>query len=158
MDADLHEQLQPVAFLLGTWCGRGRGRYPTIPDFTYAEEAVFSHTGRPFLVYSQRTWNPETKQPMHSESGFIRVLKEGTVEAVISHAFGVAELAEGAVSGSVLTTTSTSLTSTASAKIVEGVTRRFERGDRELRYEIGMAFGGHPMQGHLEAMLTHTED
>lgn len=147
------EQLEPLAFLLGTWHGAGTGHYPTIDDFSYAEEATFTHTGRPFLVYLQRTWDPTTRRPMHSETGFLRMLDDGRVEAVISHAFGIAEVSEGTVDATILATTSTSLISTGTAKTVEVVSRRMEGAGDELRYTIGMAFGGHPLQGHLEATL-----
>ena len=149
----LHERLEPLAFLLGKWSGNGRGHYPTIEDFAYGERSEFSHTGRPFLLYSQHTWHPETQQPMHSETGFIRALGGGRVEMLIAHAFGVTEMAEGTVSGTTLETTSTALASTATAKTVEAVTRRFEVTGNRLHYEIGMAFGGHPLQAHLDATL-----
>lgn len=154
MDAEpVVEQLEPLAFLLGTWRGSGKGHYPTIDDFAYEEEATFTHTGRPFLVYLQKTWDPETHRPMHSETGFLRMLPDGRVEAVISHAFGIAEVSEGTVDGGAIETTSHSLSSTGTAKSVEVVSRRMEVTDDELHYEIGMAFGGHPLQGHLQATL-----
>ena len=153
MERTVHPQLTPLAFLLGTWRGSGRGVYPTIDDFTYEEEATFTHTGRPFLIYTQRTWNPETKSPMHSETGFLRALEGGRVELVLAHAFGVAELAHGTVTGTSVELASTSLTSTETAKTVDGVSRRIDVTDDELSYTVGMAFGGHPLQGHLEATL-----
>lgn len=149
----LVDQLKPLAFLLGTWRGSGSGVYPTVDDFTYEEEAVFTHTGRPFLVYLQKTWDPDSGRPMHSETGIFRALEGGRIELVMSHAFGIAEVAEGAVSGSTLETSSTALVSTGTAKTVEAVARRMELVDGELRYTIQMAFGGHPLQGHLEATL-----
>lgn len=157
MDAEpVAEQLEPLAFLLGTWRGSGRGMYPTIDGFSYEEEATFTHTGRPFLVYLQKTWDPATGGRMHSETGFLRMLGDGRVEAIISHAFGIAEVSEGTVDGTTLETTSRSLTSTGTAKTVEVVARRMQVAGDELRYEVGMAFGGHPLQGHLEAVLRRT--
>ena len=154
MDAEpVVEQLKPLAFLLGTWRGSGRGAYPTIENFSYEEEATFTHTGRPFLVYLQKTWDPATHRPMHSETGFLRMLADGRVEAVISHAFGIAEVSEGVVNEATMETTSRSLTSSGTAKTVEVLSRRIEVTGDELRYTIGMAFGGHPLQGHLEATL-----
>ena len=154
MEADpVVEQLKPLEFLLGTWRGSGTGAYPTIEGFAYEEEATFTHTGRPFLVYLQKTWDPATHRPMHSETGFLRMLDDGRVEAVISHAFGIAEVSEGVVDATTLETTSRSLSSTGTAKTVEIVSRRIEVSGDELHYAIGMAFGGHPLQGHLEATL-----
>ena len=33
---------------MGTWRGPGEGHYPTIADFGYLEELIFSHVGKPF--------------------------------------------------------------------------------------------------------------
>ena len=41
---------------IGLWRGRGRGGYPTIEDFDYAQEIRISHDGRPFLQYESRAW------------------------------------------------------------------------------------------------------
>lgn len=43
MGPKLHGDLQPLAFLLGTWRGEGKGEYPTIVPFAYGEEVRFWH-------------------------------------------------------------------------------------------------------------------
>jgi hypothetical protein len=35
---DVHKGIEPISYLLGTWRGEGKGRYPTIEDFSYGEE------------------------------------------------------------------------------------------------------------------------
>ncbi len=47
----LHADLNPLAWMVGTWRGKGRGEYPTIPAFEYAQEVVFNHDGRNFLNF-----------------------------------------------------------------------------------------------------------
>ena len=47
----LHPDLNPLAWLVGTWRGKGRGEYPGIEGFEYNHEIVFNHDGRPFLSY-----------------------------------------------------------------------------------------------------------
>ena len=156
MDPEPNELLRPVAFLLGTWRGRGEGIYPTIDSFTYEEEAVFTHTGRPFLIYTSKTWDPETRRPMHAETGFIRALEGDRVEVVIAHAFGITEISEGRTAGTSLQVESTKLTSSSTAKTVDGVTRSVQVDADMLTYSIGMAFGGHSLQNHLKGTLEKT--
>lgn len=148
-----HPQLAPLEQLLGSWRGRGRGRYPTIASFEYEEEVRFWHTGRPWLGYEQRTRHPETGAPMHSEAGYWRPLAEGRIEIVLSHAFGICEVQEGRIAGNRIEVESTSLVSTASAKEVDAVTRVFVLDGDLLTYQLGMALGGQPMQNHLAAEL-----
>ena len=52
----LHADLNPLAWMVGTWRGKGRGEYPTIPAFEFAQEVVFNHDGRNFLNYFSRSW------------------------------------------------------------------------------------------------------
>lgn len=94
---------------------------------------------------------------MHSETGFLRALADNRIEIVISHAFGIAEVGEGRVDGTVLETRSTSMAKTSSAKTVKVVTRKVELQEGSLHYTIGMQFGDHPLQDHLFAQLRKTD-
>jgi hypothetical protein len=48
---NLHPDLMPLAWLVGTWRGKGRGEYPNVPGFQFAQEVSFNHDGRAFLNY-----------------------------------------------------------------------------------------------------------
>src|ERR1700685_3802311 len=51
-----HPAIAPLSFLLGRWKGTGKGDYPTIEPFNYFQEVAFSHIGKPYLIYTSRTW------------------------------------------------------------------------------------------------------
>ena len=154
--AELHPSIAILAPLLGSWVGRGSGEYPTIAPFTYTEEVSIGHTGKPFLTYSQRT-RSEDGQPLHAETGYIRMPSPGIVELVIAHPTGVAEVDEGSVAvtpaGLVLDVQSTTVTSTTSAKEVAALSRLIRVGADQLSYTLQMAAVGLPMQHHLSATL-----
>jgi len=158
---DLHPDLRHLAPLLGTWSGAGHGEYPTIAPFDYAESITFSHVGKPFLAYVQRTRSvggASPGQPMHAESGYWRFPTPATVEVVLSHPTGITEVEEGTIEltidGSItmqLATTQIALSST--AKSVAGLERTIRIQGDELRYEVRMAAVGVPMRHHLAATL-----
>ena len=152
----IHPQLEPLAFLVGSWTGEGRGIYPTIDDFSYREEVTFSHDGRPFLAYEQRTFHPETGAPMHRESGFWRCVGEGSVEVMLAHNIGQAELSLGRVEGTTVKLATASLTASPTAKTVEGLERTYKLEGDILHCEMHMAFADNAMQNHLVARLTRT--
>ncbi|MEX2503528.1 MAG: FABP family protein [Egicoccus sp.] len=163
MAADLHDNLEPLAGLLGTWAGEGAGHYPTIEDFTYHEEVTFGHVGKPFFTYAQRTSNPATGEPMHSETGYLRVVTpphERPVrgELVLAHPFGIVEVDEGGFVDGVLDLRATGLGRTSTAKAVHALRRRFVLDGDTLSYDLWMAHADTPETHHLAATLHRRTD
>ncbi len=157
MPADLHPDLQALAPLLGTWTGQGAGKYPTIEPFDYLEEVVFSHVGKPFLAYGQKTRAVADGKPLHAETGYLRVPQPGHVELVLAHPSGITEIEVGTYSvigdriGMELSTTAIGLAPT--AKEVTALSRSFRIDGDELSYSVQMGAVGQPLQDHLAAVL-----
>ncbi|MDM4142938.1 MULTISPECIES: peroxynitrite isomerase [Mycobacterium] len=157
MPTDLHPDLAALAPLLGTWSGKGAGKYPTIPPFDYLEEVVFAHVGKPFLAYGQKTKAVADGKPLHAETGYLRVPQPGHVELVLAHPSGITEIEVGtySVTGDVIemqmATTTVGLTP--SAKEVTALGRSFRIDGDELSYTVQMGAVGQPLQDHLAAVL-----
>ncbi len=162
----LHPDLEPLRGLVGNWSGRGHGEYPTIDPFDYEETVTFGHNGKPFLVYVQRTFDPGSGRPMHTETGYVRLPSPGTVELVVAQPTGIVEVAEGRLtpgngeptapaSGSVrLHSTSTAKTTT--AKTVDAVERGLDWDGDGLVTTLRMAAVGTPMTHHLRSELVRS--
>jgi len=153
----MHEQAARIGYLLGTWRGAGKGEYPTIDSFAFEEEVRFTHNGKPFLAYAQRTWHPEKKLPMHAETGYFRPLDDGRIEIVIVQPTGIIEIQEGTYGGSKIDVSSTLVAKTTTAKEVTQLERTIEVDGDVLRYEVRMAAVGQPLQHHLGAELRKVE-
>jgi hypothetical protein len=157
MDPALHPDVAVLAPLLGTWAGSGAGEYPTIEPFEYVESITFSHVGKPFVAYAQRTRHPDTGAPMHAETGYLRVPRPGSIEIVIAQPTGLAEIYEGAVVGGdaplVIDVRSTSINATSTAKEVTITERTISVTGDDLHYTFRMAAVGQPLQHHLSATL-----
>ncbi len=145
--------VEPIAFLLGTWRGGGRGIYPTIADFEFEEELTVWHAGAAWIAHIQKTKATDDGRPLHSEMGYWRPKEEGNVELVVTHSFGVVEMGVGRVDGREIEVRSTQFTEAPTAKEIDAAVRRFSMTGDDLHYEVDMEFGGHPMQHHLEANL-----
>lgn len=153
MEPQLHPDVEPIAWLLGTWTGEGAGEYPTIEPFRYGEEARFWQVGKPFLAYSQRTWSLDDGRPLHAEMGYWRCTPEGRVELVVSHPLGVAEIEEGWVRGHRIELETRHVGVTSSAKDVSALRRWLELEGGALRYGLDMRAVGVPLGPHLSAEL-----
>ena len=157
MPPDLHPDLGALAPLLGTWAGRGAGKYPTIQPFEYLEEVVFTHVGKPFLAYAQKTGAVADGKPLHAETGYLRVPQPGHVELVLAHPNGITEIEVGnySVTGDridvELSTTAIGLAPT--AKEVTALGRSLRVDGDELSYSVRMGAMGQPLQDHLAAVL-----
>lgn len=161
---DLHPDLEPLRSLLGTWSGRGRGSYPTIETFDYAETVVFGHVGKPFLTYSQRTTHAVEGHGLHVETGYLRRGAGGAgAELMVAHPTGLVEVSEGTLTiGSdgrlAFELRSSTVAGSAGAKSVVGVERDIVIEGDVLRYVLRMAAVGYPMTHHLEATLERVGD
>ena len=154
----IHPNVEPFEFLLGTWIGEGVGEYPTISTFGYVETVTFSHVGKPFMAYSQRTNALDDSRGLHVEVGYWRFPSPQTVELVVAHPTGIIEVEQGtfvpAPAGGVIRLEATTVGLTATAKSVTALQRTFEIDGDVMRYTVAMGAVGLPLQHHLAATLT----
>ena len=147
--AELHPACAPLAFLLGTWQGTGTGVYPTIDDFSFAEEVTFAHVGKPFLAYSQKTKDTGTGLPLHAESGYLRPQGDGRLELVLAQPSGIVEVLGGNVEGRDIHLASTAVVGADSAKPVTATERRIWVDGEVLCSSVAMAAMGLELQHHV---------
>lgn len=153
----LHPDATRLGFLLGTWRGQGRGDYPTIAGFEYEEEVRFTHVGKPFLAYHQRTWD-RSGAPLHTESGYVRPVGDAGVELIIAQPTGVTEIHSGLVDGTELRFEALTVGLSPTAKEVTSVRRTLRVDADVLSYRLDMAAVSQPLQFHLEAALERRGD
>lgn len=165
---DLHPDLMPVVWLLGTWHGTGHGEYPGVDRFTFDQEVAISHDGRPFLHYFSRTWRTDgdgglRSDPGELETGFLRVVPgdaddagdsaEASIELVLAHPDGYADVWYGAVDGARLTLATDVVARTVTSMDYSAGQRMYGLVDGDLMYALDMAAHGQPMQSHMWGRL-----
>lgn len=158
----LHPALDGLLPYIGLWRGRGKGGFPTVEDFDYAQEIRISHDGRPFLHYESRAWilDEQSKpvRPAGREVGWWRpVLVDGRatdeLEALLTTPSGVMELHLGKRNGTQVEFATDAVVRTATAKEVTGGHRLFGIVEGALLYAQDMAAMGHGLSPHLSARL-----
>jgi hypothetical protein len=154
---NLHPDLMPLAWLVGSWRGKGRGEYPNVPSFQFAQEVSFNHDGRPFLNYFSRSWiideNNEIIRLAASEVGFWRVKENNVLEVILAHNIGIAEGWVGIVKGAKIQLEMDQGYSSPSAKIVTAGSRLYGLVEGELFTSYDMAAEGQTLQAHLWSSL-----
>jgi hypothetical protein len=155
--SDLHPDLVPLAWLLGTWRGKGHGEYPGIERFQFAQEIVFGHDKRPFLTYYSRSWildeSGEILRPGAVETGFWRVKPDQVLEVVLAHGSGISEGWLGRTEGAKIQLALDHSYAAPSAKQIEDGHRLYGLVEGELFWAYDMAYAGHEIQPHLWATL-----
>ena len=149
----MHEAVAPLAGLIGTWSGGGRGEYPTIDPFEYLETVTISHVGKPFLAYHQRTQHASTRQPLHTEVGFWRMAGPGQVELVVAQPTGLVEVLAGRIESGTIRLRSTLVGRTSTAKEIAEVERDFTLLGETISYSLRMSAVGHELTHHLSGEL-----
>lgn len=153
---ELHPDLAPLSFLLGQWEGAGIGGYPTIESFRFGQEIRFGHNGKPYLIYTSRTWLLDETgaigRPLAAESGFWRLQPAGA-EVLLAHPTGITEIYVGEVTGTQVELRTDVVARTSTAKEVTGGHRLYGLIAEDLGYAFDMAAMGQPLQPHISAQL-----
>src|SRR6266516_4351418 len=148
MENEPHANLGPLLFLLGRWEGAGVGGYPTIESFRFGQEISFSHNGKPYLIYSSRTWLLDDAgnigRPLAIETGFWRPQPDNQLEVLIAHPTGFAEVYLGEISGTKIEMATDAVVRTSSAKEVTAGRRLYGLIGADLGYAYDMAAVGQP--------------
>ncbi len=164
MDAPaLHERLEPLSFLVGTWRGLGVVGYPTIEERRYEQEVTFAHDGRPFLEYASRTWildeDGSRLRPAAREAGWWRPgTQPRDVELLLAHPTGIVEVYVGEVTFRKIELRTDVVARTETAKPVTALHRLYGLVEGDLAYAIDMAAVDQPLQPHLSARLVRVVD
>jgi hypothetical protein len=155
--AEQHPALAPLGFLLGRWEGAGVVGYPTIESANFGQEITFGHNGKPFLIYSSRTWlldaDGQIGRPLAVESGYWRPQPDGQLEVVLAHPTGIAEIYLGEITGTKVEMATDAVVRTATAKEVTAGRRLYGLIGTDLAYAYDMAAMGQPLQAHASAQL-----
>jgi hypothetical protein len=158
-DLEPHPDLETLRFLLGRWEGAGIGGYPTIESFRFGQEISFSHNGKPFLIYTSRTWRLDEEgqigPPLGTESGYWRPRPDNQVEVMLAHPTGIVEIYLGELSGTRIEMATDVVARTATAKEVTAGHRLYGLvgPGQDLAYAYDMAAVGQELQSHLSAQL-----
>ena len=154
---DLHPGLLGLLPFIGVWRGTGKGGYPTIDDFDYAQEVRISHDGRPFLAYESRSWiiddDGKPVRPAMREVGWWRPQPDDSLEVLVTNPTGIAEVYFGKVDGLKVELSTDAVVRTPSAKEVSGNHRLYGIVEGALLYAVDMAAMGQTLQPHLSARL-----
>ncbi len=158
----LHEDLYPLAWLVGTWRGKGRGEYPGITPFQFAHEVTFNHDGRDFLNYYSRSWILDEKDEIasasESEVGFWRTKPNNVLEVVLSHSRGISEGWVGVHDGPKIQLAMDQGYSSPSSKIVTAGSRLYGLVEGELFFAYDMAAEGQTIQAHIWSTMERQQD
>src|SRR5712691_29864 len=159
---DPHPSLDPLRFLIGRWEGAGVVGYPTIESAQFGQEISFGHNGKPYLIYSSRTWLLDDEgrvgRPLAMETGFWRPQPDGQLEVVLAHPTGITEIYIGEVTGTKIEMATDAVVRTSTAKEVTAGRRLYGLIGADLGYAYDMAAVGQPLQAHLSAQLKRTGD
>lgn len=156
----LHPDLNPLAWLVGTWRGKGHGDYPGIDRFDFAQEVTFNHDGRGFLTFFSRSWiideNDDIVRPAASETGFWRVKPNNVLEVLIAHSSGITEGWLGRFEGPKIQLVMDQGYSAPTAKSVTEGSRLYGLVEGELFFAYDMAVPGNELQAHIWSTLARS--
>jgi hypothetical protein len=157
----LHPDLNPLAWLVGTWRGKGRGDYAGSEPFQFEQEVTFGHDGRPFLTYFSRSWiiddNNQIVRTAASETGFWRVKPGNQLEVLLAHSTGISEGWVGRFEGPKIQLAMDHAYAAPTAKVIEEGQRLYGLVHGELFFSYDMAHRGEKLQAHIWSTLPRVQ-
>jgi hypothetical protein len=153
----LHPDLVGLAWMIGRWEGSGKGSYPGTADFDFGQQVDFAHNGENYLHYLSQTFemgeDGRAIRPLGMETGFWRPQSDGTIEVVMCHPSGYAEVWYGKITGAKVELTTDAVVRTATAEEYTAGQRLYGNVDGDLLWTFDKAADGHELQNHLWARL-----
>jgi hypothetical protein len=154
---NLHPELMPLAWLIGTWRGKGRCEYPNIEGFEFAQEVSFNQDGQDHLNYFSRTWvidsNSEIVKPYDSEVGYWRLRDKEVLEVVLSHNSGTNEGWLGLIRGPKIQLAMDKAYESPSKKAIDSGSRLYGLVEGQLFTSLDVGKDGHDLQAYMWSSL-----
>lgn len=148
----LHPDLVGVAWLLGRWEGTGKSSYPGTADLDFGQQIDFSHNGEGYLHYLSQTFelgsNGLAIRPLEMETGFWRPQSDGTIEVVLCHPTGYAEVWYGQISAAKIELSTDVVVRTVSAEEYTAAQRLYGNVEGDLLWTVDRAALGQPLQSY----------
>jgi hypothetical protein len=146
--------------LVGVWRGEGEASHPSLDQsYRFLQQVTFAHDGRPFLFYESRAWRLDSKggsvaEPAFREVGWWRPQPDDTIEVLLLHASGVAEMFFGKPRNQTTWELSTdAVLRTPTAEDVTAASRLYGVVEGSLAYVEERATSEHELQPRLSAKL-----
>lgn len=95
---ELHPACLSLLPLVGVWRGEGEANHPAMESsYRFLQQVTFSHDGREFLLYESRAWKLDGEggtivEPAFRELGWWRPQPDDSIELLLAHHSGVAEM------------------------------------------------------------------
>lgn len=157
---ELHDACRALLPLVGVWRGEGEAAHPSLAEpYRFLQHVVFAHDGRPFLYYDSRAWRLDgpggtVVEPAFRETGWWRPQPDDTIELLLVHSSGVAEMFFGKPRNQTSWELSTdAVMRTPTAEDVTSASRLYGVVAGSLAYVEERATAQHELQPRLSAKL-----
>ncbi len=146
--------------LVGVWRGEGEANHPSMNEsYRFLQQVTFAHDGRPFLYYESRAWRLDGEggavvEPAFRETGWWRPQPDDTIELLLVHSSGVAEMFFGKPRNQTTWELSTdAVLRSPTSEDVTGANRLYGVVEGSLAYVEERSTSEHEMQPRLSAKL-----
>ncbi|MEV5542601.1 FABP family protein [Saccharopolyspora shandongensis] len=160
MGPSLNDACLALLPLVGVWRGEGEASHPSLDEsYWFVQQVTIAHDGRPFLTYESRAWRLDGEggkvvAPAFREVGFWRPQADDTIELMVLHETGVAEMFFGKPQGQTTWHFGTdAVLRTPTSEDVTAATRLYGVVEGSLAYVEERATSEHELQPRLSAKL-----